>query len=48
VNDTENDLTRGEMVKILREFAGVFLRVLGLTFTVLIIATLNGSQMMGG
>jgi len=48
VNDDPNDLTRGEMAQMVRELGRVFTKVAGLVFAVLIIATLNGSQMTGG
>lgn len=44
----DDDLTRGEMVEMLREFAALFAKILAGTFTVLLIATLNGGQTMGG
>jgi hypothetical protein len=44
----DNDLTRGEFLAMLREFAALFVKILAGVFIVLTIATLNGSQTMGG
>ena len=42
-----NDLQRGEMVQLVREAGKVFAKILSYTFLVLLIATLNGSQIGG-
>jgi len=44
----ENDLGAGEFGAMLREFAALFAKILAGVFIVLTIATLNGSQTMGG
>ena len=45
--DDPNDLQRGEMVALMREAGAVFAKILAYTFVVLLIATLNGSQIGG-
>jgi hypothetical protein len=46
---TENphDVGHGELVAMVKEFAAVFLKILGFSFIVLTIATLNGSTIGG-
>jgi hypothetical protein len=44
----DNDFTRGEFAGMLKEFAALFVKILAGVFIVLTIATLNGSQTMGG
>jgi hypothetical protein len=48
VTNNPHDVGHGEMVAMLRELARVFLRLIAFSFAVLTIATLNGSQMIGG
>jgi hypothetical protein len=47
MTDDPNDLQRGELVQLVREAGQVFARILAYTFAVLLIATLNGSQIGG-
>ena len=48
MTDNPHDIGHGEMVEMLREFGRVFLKLIGFSFVVLTIATLNGSRMIGG
>jgi hypothetical protein len=47
LSDNPNDIGHGEMVAMLRELGRVFLKLIGFSFAVLTIATLNGSTIGG-
>lgn len=47
MTNNPHDVGHGELVAMVRELVGVFMRLIGLSFAVILIATLNGSSIGG-